>query len=163
MKKIFSCAFLLVFLLLMFSQTASAQGGAPPALPTLEELLSMSLRAVGTFAVTALFNYYWGYAIAALLSRYGVALPQWAVDIIIILPITVVAAGWDAFAGVIDVYFPGLLDSTLGQVLLYLANLLLGVFFVRRGGLSMIQESFVSADALRLKKNIPVFLYPRPQ
>lgn len=118
----------------------AAQGGTPPTLPGLDELLKMTLGAVGTFIFVALFGYYWGYAISAIAARVPFELPSWAWDALVLVPIAAVAAGWNAFAAFINATFPGVLDKTVSDVLLFLANYLMTLFFSRKGGFASVAD-----------------------
>jgi hypothetical protein len=121
--------------------TALADGGTVPVLPSLEQLLAMSLRALGAFACVALFSYYWGYLISALAARLPNAnLPTWVFDLAVLIPTAGVAAAWNAFATYINGAFPGVLDQTVGAVLLYIANWLMSLFFSRRGGIAQVAD-----------------------
>ena len=135
--------FLLVALVafsMLFPQLALAQGTTPPPLPTLDQLLRMSLSAVGALVFVALFSYYWGYAVSAIAARLPIALPSWVWDLVVVVPIAGVAAAWNAFAQFINVAFPGALDKTVGDVLLWLANFLLSAFWSRRGGIANVAD-----------------------
>lgn len=65
----------------------------------------------------------------------------------VLMPTAAVAAGWNAFATFINTAFPGVMDKTVADVLLYAANYLMTLFFTRKGGLANV------ADVLRWTSN----------
>lgn len=147
-KVFFRFAFVLLLVALIvtaLAPAALAQGPvtpAPPALPTLDQLLAMTLRALGGLIFTALAAYAWGYLVSALAARVP---PEWKVpsqvyDLLILIPTVAVAAAWNAFAGYIDVAFPGVLDQTVGAALLWIANAVFALLFARRGGVAQVVD-----------------------
>ena len=119
-----------------------AQGTTPitPTLPTLDQLLKTSLASLGALVFIGLFSYYWGYAVSAIAARVPWALPSWAWDVVVLVPTAAIAAGWNAFALFINTTFPGFLDKTAGDGLLFTANYLMSLFFTRKGGLANITD-----------------------
>ena len=136
-------AFVLVLLVAsLVAPVALAQSPVAPALPALDELLAMSLRALGGLVFIALFGYAWGYFISALAARLPPEwkVPSWAYDLVILVPTAAVAAGWNAFALFIDAAYPGVLDKTVGSALLWAANAVFALLFARRGGIAQVVD-----------------------
>ena len=119
---------------------AAAQGTPPPVLPSLDALLGMALGAAGTLLLISLFGYYWGYIVAALAARVPFELPSWVWDALVLVPTAGVAGAWNAFALFINSVFPGIVDMTVGNALLWLMNWLATMFFARKGGLASVSE-----------------------
>jgi len=172
MKKMLFAQFLLFTVVLVAvvgcSQPVANFGAAypspksvPPALPTLEQLLTMTLGAAGAFVFVSLFGWSWGYFVTALLSRLPWALPSWLSDIVVLLPVAAIAAAWNAFAAYVNVAFPGVLDQTVGAFVAYLVNLLLGLAFSARGGASrlmMLQNHNVGPSTIAQARST-IFLF----
>jgi hypothetical protein len=152
MKKVFGafarlCWIVVVSVIVLsammaLAPAALADGGTAPALPSLEQLLGMSLRALGGLIFIALFGYGWGYLISALAARLAERwrVPSWVYDLTIVLPTAAVAAIWNAFAAWADVALPGALDKTVSQVLLWLVNAVFVWLFARRGGIAQVVD-----------------------
>jgi hypothetical protein len=76
----------------------------------------------------------------AIAARAPWTLPSWVWDVLVLVPTAAVAAGWNAFALFINTAFPGVMDKTVGDVLLFAANYLMSLFFSRRGGLANLTD-----------------------
>ncbi len=143
MKKLFPLFVALIalgVLSVLIAPSAFAQSATPPTLPTLDHLLKTSLSALGALVFIGLFGYYWGYAVSALAARVPWTLPSWVWDAVVLVPTAAVAAGWNAFALFIHTAFPGVMDKTVADVLLFAANYLMSLFFTRRGGLANVAD-----------------------
>ncbi|MBI5035550.1 MAG: hypothetical protein HZB51_34090 [Chloroflexi bacterium] len=128
-------AFVFVFVAV---PTASAQGNVPPApsIPSLNELLAMTLGALGALVFVAFASYLWGWIVSAVLARLPLNVPTWVSDLLVAVPLAGLAAMWNAFSQFMNVTYPGVLDKTVGEALLWLANWLGALFFSRKGGLA---------------------------
>lgn len=149
---------------------AHAQGGVPPKLPGLEELMRMTLGAVGALVVTGLLTYYWGYFVSAIAARVPFDVPSWVWDALIVVPTAGIAGAWNAFASFMSAAFPGIMDMTVASALLYVANWLFSLFMSRRGGLANLahigdvarvrvfgQEFDVNVQARRARSGVLLF------
>jgi hypothetical protein len=143
----FLALLLVVFLLVALPLEVSAQGPTvPPALPTLEQWLKLSLGAIGTLVCINLMSYYWAFWITALAAK--VSFPSWLSasvqsaiwQLAILIPTAAVAAAWNAFATFINSAYPGALETTLGGAILWIGNWLMTLFWSRRGGLANLAE-----------------------
>jgi hypothetical protein len=135
------------FLAATFPSAVSAQGPmVPPALPTLNEWLKMSLGAIGTLVCINLMSYYWAFWITALAAK--VTFPSWLSasvqsaiwQLAILIPTAAAAASWNAFATFMNNAYPGALETTLGGAILWIGNWLMTLFWSRRGGLANLAE-----------------------
>ncbi len=78
--------------------------------------------------------------IGALAARVPFELPSWVWDALVLVPTAGVAGAWNAFALFINGVFPGIVDMTVGNALLWLMNWLATAFFARQGGLASVSE-----------------------
>jgi len=78
--------------------------------------------------------------VSAIATRVPWTLPSWVWDLVVLVPTAAVAADWNAFALFINTAFPGAMNQTVGDVLLFAANYLMSLFFSRRGGLTNIAD-----------------------
>jgi hypothetical protein len=143
--RLFAIVIVAFVLLALFAPVVLAQGptpAAPPALPSLDALLAMSMRALGGLVFISLFGYAWGYLVSAIAARVPAAwkVPSWAYDLAILIPTAAVAAGWNAFAVYADAAFPGVLDKTVAQILLWAANAIFALLFARKGGIAQVVD-----------------------
>ena len=128
------------------AQASAFAQGNPPALPTLEQWLKLSLAAIGTLICVNLMSYYWSFWITALAAK--VKFPSWVSEamqstiwqLAILIPTAAVAAAWNAFATFINSAYPGALDTTLGGAFFWVGNWLMTLFWSRRGGLANLAE-----------------------
>lgn len=132
---------LLALAALLTAAPVLAQGPTPPTLPSLEELLSMSLLQLGTLLFTALFAYAFGYIVNAIAQRLPFEVDAKVWDVIVLVVTGAVATGWELLAGQLNMLYPGLLGTTVGGALLIFVQWVVGLATARAGGIDSARYS----------------------
>lgn len=141
MRGLIGFVAMLAIVAVLTATPAFAQGPTPPQIPTLEELLSMSLLQLGTLVSTALFAYAFGYLVNAIAQRLPFEVDAKVWDVIILVVTGAVATGWELLAGQLNLLYPGLLGTTVGGALLILVQWIVGLATARAGGIESARYS----------------------